>query len=106
MFPKFFQNFCRKVCVLVPKIFRGKFRKISRQTEAYSSSFYPVIFSLGVRGSAGEKFYRQRLRRVQGGFTIRLLLPDSKTERRSGYLPYSKDEGIRYLLFTPRGEAD
>lgn len=56
IFPKFFQNFCRKVCVLVPKIFRENFRKISRQTVAYSSSFYPVIFSLGVRVARGRSF--------------------------------------------------
>lgn len=56
IFPKFFRNFCVKVCVFVPKIFREKFRKISRQIEAYSSSFYPVIFSLGVRVARGRSF--------------------------------------------------
>ena len=56
IFPKFFQNFCRKVCELVPEIFREKFRKISRLTVAYSSSVYPVIFSLGVRVARGRSF--------------------------------------------------
>lgn len=39
-----------------------------------------------------------------GGFTIRLLIPDSKAARFSGYLSRSNGEGIWYLLFTRPAE--